>query len=112
MKGKQMERNHKYIECDCDSPEHVLRFTWDNDPNWPYLEIGVFLNCYLRFWKRLLYGIKYILGFRNKYVAYDDTLLTYQKVEELHYFLYDWLVRNKKHSTSPITVDLTGKETK
>jgi len=64
----------EYFTCDCSHFNHTLRFVLDLDESSIrpipsiYVEIG--LNHYLPWYKRLLVGIKYILGGQSG-AAYD-----------------------------------------
>ena len=73
----------KYIECSCHLPEHTLRFTLDDDPDWEAIFIETYLSHYFGFFKRLWYGVKYIFGYKNKYSAFDTTVLCREQIKEL-----------------------------
>jgi len=62
-----------YIECQCDSAEHVLRFVIDNEEDEVYLEVQ--LSQYRNFLKRIWVAIKYIFGYTCKYGHWDVTLI-------------------------------------
>ena len=63
--------------CDCDDVRHQIIFLYEegtydelNDSiNEVYCEI--YLNTWMTFWQRLIYGIKYIFGYKSKYGAFD-----------------------------------------
>ena len=65
---------HEYIECECGTPEHNLRFTWD--PEWEELFVEVFLSGHYGFFKRLWFGIKYIFGFMKVQHSEPEKLTT------------------------------------
>ena len=88
---------HKYIECECETVNHILRFTHDDNPSWPEIFVDVHLNQHYGFFKRLWYGIKYIFGFKSKYGQFEEVLLGKEKVKELRDFCNEWL---EKHRTS------------
>ena len=63
--------------CDCNDPEHLILFlTVENvldDDKLVFAEIHLVKR---RFIKRLWYGIKYILGYRCKYGAFDEIVIS------------------------------------
>lgn len=63
------------IICDCNSPEHQLIVTSDED--FIYLHIHLIKRG---FWSRVKYAIKYIFGYKCKYGAWDEILLGPQHV--------------------------------
>jgi hypothetical protein len=70
-----------YFECACHSPEHTLRFSWDDEDNCFYTE--VFLNNYYRFFKRLWVAIKYVCGYKCRYGHFDCFILQEKDAEKL-----------------------------
>ncbi len=68
---QQLERT--YIDCECESIDHVIRFTYDPDDKMLWAE--VMLKDYLPWYKRLVIGVKYIFGSRAQYSAYDVTII-------------------------------------
>jgi hypothetical protein len=57
----------KYIECDCHSPEHVLRISSDEDG----IYISVFLGelpLHNRIWNAILY----VFGYKCKYGHFEE----------------------------------------
>lgn len=68
---------HKYIECECGTPEHILRFTFNEEDQEVYVE--VFLNKYYNIFKRFWYAIKYIFNKRPCNYGYFDCTLLSQK---------------------------------
>jgi hypothetical protein len=56
----------EYFTCDCSSFNHTLRFVLDldemSDMPFPTIYVEMGLNQYLPWYKRLVIGIKYILG--------------------------------------------------
>jgi len=70
-----------FVECDCGSDEHTLRFTIDADEDIIYT--SVFLNQWRPWWKRVWIAIKYIFGYKCKYGHWDVTSMSYEQVEQL-----------------------------
>lgn len=87
---------HKYIECECGTVEHTLRFTHDDSPDWPEIYVDVHLGQHYGFFKRLWYGIKYIFGFKSVYGHFDESVLGEEKVKELRDFCNEWLEKHGK----------------
>jgi len=82
-----MER--EIIICECHSMEHQIVVTYENDNNDP----TVYLNIHLTkrpFWKRLIYGLEYILGRQCGYGAFDEIILNpkdAKKFEKIYLYL-------------------------
>ena len=69
-----------YIECDCRSDEHILRFILDKDDDYPCIYLHTFLPD--QYWyHRLREGVKYIFGYKSKYGHFSETLIN--KEEEI-----------------------------
>lgn len=67
--------NHKVIaQCECDHPWHYIQFVWftggQEDQPELYVEVGLQKRS---FWKRLIFGIRYIFGRVNNYIGSCDT---------------------------------------
>ena len=70
-----------YLDCDCDSPEHLIRFSYfEDDKDYVYLEVHLYPHG---FWSRLLTAIKYIFGHRSEYGDFSETVLGKEKVQQL-----------------------------
>lgn len=67
-----MER--EIIICECQSAEHQMVVSYENDENHPMVYLHIHLTK-RPFWKRLIYGIKYIFGKQSKYGAFDEMIL-------------------------------------
>ena len=59
----------EYFECQCTSPEHTLRFNYDEENNEITTEIR--LIQYHNIFKRIWISIKYIFGYKCKYGIWD-----------------------------------------
>lgn len=82
---------HEYVECACGCGEHLLRFTWESDPNWPEVFVDVRLDHNYSFFKRLWAGIKYIFGHKSRYGQFDEVILDNEQVKQLRDFCNEWL---------------------
>lgn len=57
--------NTHWVNCDCYTPEHVLRFSFDDDggaevdDSFPSMWLEIHLNPDFSFWRRLWTGLKY-----------------------------------------------------
>jgi hypothetical protein len=71
----------QYFECACHSPEHTLRFCWDDKDNEIYTE--VFLNQYHNFFKRIWIALKYVFGYKCKYGQFDCFLMQPKDAQRL-----------------------------
>jgi len=62
-----------YFECQCYSPEHMLKFTFIPDERCP--EDALYTSVYLRqhrsWYKRLWIAVKYIFGYKTSYGDFD-----------------------------------------
>jgi hypothetical protein len=74
----------KYITCVCSHPDHVLRIDIDDQVEHgpPEMTFQVRLNPYHGRFKRLVVGVKYILGRYDNQWA--DVVLKQRQVEALH----------------------------
>lgn len=74
---------HHYIECNCTSAEHTLRFTIDNDEECPALYVAVQLNRFHGFFERLWLAIKYVFGYECKFGHWDEVILMGDNVRKM-----------------------------
>jgi hypothetical protein len=75
------------ILCSCNFSEHLLILHFNKDDKEIYLEYHL---CSLPFWKRVIIGIKYILGYRSKYGEYGEFIISkdnYKQFKEILTFL-------------------------
>jgi hypothetical protein len=64
----------EYFECKCGSAEHMLRFWFDDDPEFPCVYASVFLDE--QPWHRRLWlGLQYILGRKCRYGHFAEFIL-------------------------------------
>lgn len=84
-------REHTYIECSCDSPEHVVRFSVTNhEGEGPLLEIDVQLNHYLSFWNRLKAAALYVLGKKGEFSHFDNVMLNPDQANRLYILIHQY----------------------
>jgi hypothetical protein len=80
-----MEKNYKVddlfdrsrseiIICECNNTQHQMVFHYDEGDSYPTVYVHVHLNK-LSFFKRLVYGIKYIFGYQSRYGAFDEFIV-------------------------------------
>lgn len=89
-----------FFDCECMSPEHVIRFMIDSDDSSKYcpdLYLEVQLNK-LSFFKRLTIGIKYILGI-NVSDYWECTIIKKEDVFEIKQLLtkYEEILKIYNH---------------
>ena len=72
-----MENDKDIIICECHSTEHQMLFLYSSDKDektgkeYPMCYTHVNLNK-KSFFKRLVYGVKYIFGYKCRYGAFDE----------------------------------------
>lgn len=78
--------NHKRwtCVCDCNDYEHQIHFDYweENDDADGIVDKSLFLTVHLAdkpFWQRLKYGIMYIFGYKSRYGAFDEFVLSKDK---------------------------------
>ncbi|MFA5132495.1 MAG: hypothetical protein WC444_04225 [Candidatus Paceibacterota bacterium] len=73
------------LECNCLSPEHILRFYFDPDDKW----ISMTYHLYMpdSFFKRVWYAIKYIFGHRRHFGYFSDTLLMADDIKKFKEYI-------------------------
>lgn len=84
------------IMCACHNPEHQMIFMRDEDERLVYVQIHLKKNT---FWKRLIYGVKYIFGYQSRYGAFDEIILDNEHEEQLRKtaeFLDPWKYNQNK----------------
>lgn len=70
-----------WIDCDCSSPSHAFRLVYTEDENELYLEPRLY-QC--GFWKRLVYGVKYIFsGNMCRFGEFGCSLISYENAQKM-----------------------------
>ena len=72
----------KVLLCECGSSEHqvIMRYFPDDKPSEVYVDIHLTKRS---LWYRIGYAIKYIFGYKSKYGAWDEVILTSAHVKDL-----------------------------
>ena len=107
--SSQFERNgavNEYIECECGSPQHIVRLTtWDSESDKfePTLSFDVQL-MHGSFWFRLKNAFFYLCF--NDFAQWDGSLLGIEAVEDIERVLLNfkrhhrtWKLRHEKAPT-------------
>ena len=74
----------RYFECQCNSDEHRLVFTLDDDDDGPEIYASVFLADWPGVLGRLKDAITYVLGHKSKYGHFDTFIMCPDDVREMH----------------------------
>jgi hypothetical protein len=74
-----------FMECQCTSSEHTLKFIYDEEDKELYTTI--YLCQYRNIFKRILVAIKYVLGYKSRYGAWDCFLFKSSDIEKLQKLL-------------------------
>lgn len=72
----------EYLECRCSTPEHTLRFWFDDDKDFPCVYVSVFLEEY-PWYRRLWLGLKYIFGHKCRYGHFSEFMLRPEDADRL-----------------------------
>lgn len=72
----------EYFECRCSTPEHTLRFWFDDDEEYPCVYASVFLDG-PPWHRRLWLGLKYILGYKSRYGHFAEFMLRPEDADRL-----------------------------
>lgn len=73
----------KTIICACHSIEHQCTFYKDEDET----AVMIHLINYKSFWQRLIYGVRYIFGYKCKYGDWDEFIFKPEDLVKLKEFL-------------------------
>jgi hypothetical protein len=79
---KKFKVTNDVIICQCYSTEHQIIFSYSDNEDWNEVFMSVHLNK-RRFWDRLKYGIKHILGYQCQYGAFDEFIFNPDNVHVL-----------------------------
>ena len=87
IEGGEMKRDRLYLECECHSVEHNMRFSYIADDETPQLFVDVPLCRRPKWYKRIWLGIAYIFGHRSRYGHFDEFIYDPDEVEQLRQFI-------------------------
>lgn len=79
----KLQHEAEIILCECTSVEHQIVIIKDIDDitgRQAYLQHHI---TTLRFFKRLLYAIKYIFGYKSKYGCFEEFIISCDNVDKL-----------------------------
>ena len=82
---KRIDMKNHFIVCTCLSPEHTLRYIYDEENDELYTE--VFLHNHNSFFKRIGIAVKYVFGYVSKYGHFDCTIIAKEEMVKLRTFL-------------------------
>jgi len=72
---------YEYVECQCESVDHIMRFVIDEEEDEVYVDVQ--LSEYQNIFKRFWLAIRYICGCTEKYGHWDVTLLKNEDRERI-----------------------------
>ena len=84
--GMVRANNRLTVYCECTDPAHSMEFYLSSfEGETPELYVSVQLNQIHPWWKRLGYGLMYVLGKRSRfsYGHWDEGSIGYDSVKEL-----------------------------
>ena len=82
----------RYLECNCEASEHLVRFGWwtnEKDPNLQYLYIEVQTATWMGFWSRVWTAFKYIFGLGN--IGWSETIMFEGEAKKLRNIIDEYL---------------------
>lgn len=92
-------RQNDYIDCQCQSPDHVIRFTLDDYANEePELYVEVQLHQWHSFWKRLVLAVKYLFGKSARFGYWDCTLLDTDSAQKLAVMCHQYRAKRENYA--------------
>jgi hypothetical protein len=71
----------EHFNCECHHPEHAFSLTFDKEEGDLYLNI--FLSPRIKWYKRIIPAIKYILGYKSKFGHFDEVQIDPHKRAQL-----------------------------
>jgi len=83
-----------YVDCDCLSSDHVVRFTYDDgDEKYePYFSIEHQLTRDYGFWRRIIVAFRYIFGVSNNW---ECAMLNVESAEKIRQLIDTFRKRHK-----------------
>jgi hypothetical protein len=77
-----MSQEKEIIICECNSTEHQFVFLYETEDEQPMCYIHTHL-VKKPFWERVIYAIKYILGYQSKLGAFDEFIINPNDADKL-----------------------------
>lgn len=75
-----MDTNQTLLICKCNSTEHQIVISFDEEDNQAYCHIH--LNSQ-KFWSRIKLGMKYIFGYHCRFGHWDEFIFNYEHADKL-----------------------------
>jgi len=91
---KESNKKSKRVElliCSCSSKEHQIII--DNDEDEVYVSVHL---VHRSFFKRLIYGIKYIFGYKCRYGNFEEFILDKSHIKQLERVIFN-IKNNEKN---------------
>lgn len=73
---------NEYFECRCHSPDHTVRFVFEDDPDFPELYAYVLLSQE-PFLKRIVKAFRYVFGLSCRYGHFDEFIFCREDCDRL-----------------------------
>lgn len=86
----------EYFPCNCGTPSHLLMTNADDE--WGFMMQPI-LNHYRNFWERLIFGIRYMFGFKSDYGDFDSIHLDEDAARRLRKLLDEFLLPLEKEES-------------
>ncbi len=94
MKTEEFKETEVFI-CDCNSIEHQAKFYYWKGENYDTFNILIHLTTYKNVFKRIWYALKYIFGYKSRFGAWDEFLMSSDDQKKLYEFLNGHLNDNR-----------------
>lgn len=86
---------HEYFDCECNSEDHVVRFSYFIDEyQSDKMEDEMYFSFQMpkqRWWNRLINAFWYVLGYESKWGHWGTTILQYRDAERLRILLNKYI---------------------
>ena len=89
-----------YIECECGSNDHLIKFTYAGADNYDigHVYTAIQMDQYRPWYKRFVLAIGYIFGKESRFGHWDCSLLEYPTIIKLRNFLNEAVIEIEKDS--------------
>lgn len=101
MKSEKYKWKSDYIECDCASADHVIRFVYTKYPDEPELYMEVQLHQYRNIFQRIWLAIKYTMGYKSRYGMWDCSCIGINEANKLMEILKIYKEDHEKYIKNP-----------